>query len=161
MRILTATLFLLLLGACASETEESAEPETPAAPEIPFRIDGELDIIREGVAIRTLAIEIADNDSTRERGMMQRTSFPPSTGMLFLFDFEQMQTFWMGNTPLGLDLIFINADSVIVSFAKYAVPYSDEPINSLAPAQYVLEMPAGWVDSNGILEGDRARWAWN
>ena len=154
---LLALTIALLLAACSEAPEEYQRN----APEIEFRIDGTLDIVRGDGSTLTLDIEIADTDSLRERGMMERTSFPPSTGMLFTFDTEEMQTFWMGNTPLALDLVFIDADSQIVSIAKYAKPYSDDPIPSTRPAQYVLELPAGYSDGQGLIEGDRVRWTRN
>ena len=157
MRIPSLCLLLVLFG-CASG-ENSPAHEAAAEPDaIPFRIDGALEIVRDGATLLTIDIEIADNDSTRERGMMQRNAFPDRTGMLFVFDQAQPQQFWMGNTPLALDLLFADADLKIVDFAKYAVPFSNEPLTSRVPAQYVLEVPAGWVDSNGIVEGDEIRW---
>ncbi|MCY4172025.1 MAG: DUF192 domain-containing protein [Bacteroidetes bacterium] len=138
--------------------QNSSDP-APTPAEIPFRVDGALDLVRAGESILTLSIEIADTDSLRERGMMQRTSFPSNSGMLFLFDTQEIRQFWMGNTPMSLDLIFISNDSTIVDISKYAKPYSDDPIISGAPAQYVLEVPAGFADTQGIVEGDKARWA--
>ncbi|MDE2646738.1 MAG: DUF192 domain-containing protein [Bacteroidota bacterium] len=148
---------LILLIVLASSCQNSPEP-TPATPEIPFRVDGSLDFVRVGETLLSLDIEIADTDSLRERGMMQRTSFPPESGMLFLFDHQEIRQFWMGNTPLSLDLLFISNDSTIVDIAKYARPYSDEPIVGGAPAQFVLEVPGGFADTRGIVEGDQVRW---
>lgn len=91
--------------------------------------------------------------------MMQREGFPSDTsGMLFPFDEEEEQSFWMANTPLSLDLFFISADSQVVSIHKYAQPNTAEQIPSEGPAKYVLETPAGFADSYGILEGDRVWW---
>ena len=149
---------LILLIILVSSCQNSPEP-TPAAPEIPFRVDGSLDFIRMGETLLSLDVEIADTDSLRERGMMQRTSFPPESGMLFLFDHQEIRQFWMGNTPLSLDLLFISNDSTIVDIAKYAKPYSDEPIVGGAPAQFVLEVPGGFADTRGIVEGDQVHWA--
>jgi len=64
----------------------------------------------------------------------------------------------MANTPLSLDIIFVNGDSQIVSIAKYTRPYSTETISSQYPARFVVEVPAGFTDTYGILEGDRIRW---
>lgn len=161
-RLLYVLPLLLLVAACGNDASSrsgtaSTATEPPEAT-IPFRIDGTLDFVRDGEAWLTLDIEIAESDSAKERGMMQRTSFPERTGMLFPFAQEQIRQFWMGNTPLALDLIFISADSHVVSFAKYARPYSEEPLVSSGPAQYVLEVPAGFVDTHGIIETDRVRW---
>ena len=154
-------LFLLLLFAACSDTPQP-EPETPSADSeettIPFRSDGQLDFLREGSDYLTIDIEIAATDSARMRGLMQRKGLPDRSGMIFLFDFEEIQSFWMANTPLALDLIFVNADSEIVDIAKYAQPLSPDPITSQAPAQYVIEVPAGFTDSQGIIETDRVSW---
>lgn len=148
---------LLLVVTLIASCQTSPDP-APSVPDIPFRVDGSLEFMRMGAPMLSLDIEIADTDSLRERGMMQRTAFPPESGMLFLFETQEMRQFWMGNTPLSLDLLFISVDSVIVDIAKYAKPYSDEPIVAEAPAQYVLEVPAGFADTKGIVEGDRIRW---
>ncbi len=147
----------MLLFLLASSCQNSPEP-APAAPKIPFRVDGSLDFVRMGEAFLTLDIEIADTDSLRERGMMQRTSFPPKSGMLFVFERQELRQFWMGNTPLSLDLLFISNDSTIVDIAKQAKPYSDEPIVGRQPAQFVLEVSGGFVDTRGIVEGDQVHW---
>ncbi len=151
---------LLCLVCLGISCQNSSDP-APVSPDIPFRVDGSFDIVRAGELIMTLSIEIADTDSLRERGMMQRTSFPPESGMLFLFDAPQIRQFWMGNTPIPLDLIFISSDSTVIDISKYARPYSDEPIISSAPAQFVLEVPAGFADIQGIVEGDKVRWIRN
>jgi hypothetical protein len=155
-------IFLVLLVLLTASCQNSSET-TPslATPDIPFRVDGTLDFLRMGEPILSLNIEIADTDSLRERGMMQRTSFPPESGMLFVFDTQEIRQFWMGNTPLSLDLLFISIDSVVVDIAKRAKPYSDEPIVGGQPAQLVLEVPGGFTDTRGIVEGDRIRWARN
>ena len=161
--VLCATVLAGLLVQCTSESSSDAPPDgtQTVAPEdaIPFDEEGQLAIVQDGDTTVTLQIEIAETDSARTRGMMQRTGFPDETsGMLFPFPEEAPRSFWMANTPVALDLLFINADSQIVSVAKYARPYSPESIASEAPAQYVLETPAGFADSHGIVEGDRVRW---
>ncbi len=150
-------LFVVGLCACGGQP---AEPKNvrAAVDAITFRVDGTLDILRADNVLLSLDIEIADTDSTRRRGMMDRQSFPPRSGMLFLFDEPRIQTFWMASTPLSLDLLFIGADSQIVEFSKYAKPFSPDGISSRVPAQHVLEVPAGFVDTHGIIEGDRVKW---
>ena len=91
--------------------------------------------------------------------MMQREGFPNDrSGMLFVFNEEQPRSFWMSNTPVALDILFVDADSQVVTIAKYTTPLSSERYESGAPVQFVVEVPAGFADSHGILEGDRTRW---
>lgn len=125
---------------------------------IPFRKDGELTFLRGGADDLTIDVEIADTDSARQRGLMQRTSLPEMSGMLFIFRRQEIQSFWMANTPLALDLIFVDADSQIVDIDKYTRPFSSESIVSDEPAQFVIEVPAGFADTHGITAGEAVRW---
>lgn len=158
MRVILVLLIAFAAGSCSPPEEPPADLSATES-DITFRDDGTLNIFRNEQTIRTLTIEIADTDEARQKGMMERTSFPPDTGMLFLMEQEQVQQFWMGNTPLSLDLIFIGTNYQVVDIAKEAQPYSPEPIISRVPALYVLEVPGGFADVNGIVEGDEIRWS--
>lgn len=159
-------VFLLLLccgtllgGLGCGRANESSSTEVDTTKTIPFEREGHLTFIQDGDSTVTIDIEIAETDSARERGMMQRDGFPNDrSGMLFLFPKEQRRSFWMANTPVALDIFYVGADSQIVSIAKYTTPFSSEQIESGAPAKFVLETPAGFADSHGILVGDRIRW---
>ncbi|MFK7844989.1 MAG: DUF192 domain-containing protein [Rhodothermales bacterium] len=149
-------IFLLLaLAGCTSDNGSDVIDE----PNIEFRPDGVLEVIRtDGSVLTTLVIEIAAGDSARARGLMQRNSLPARGGMLFLDDEEKIQTFWMRNTPLPLDLIFVDADSQIVSISKRARPFTEQTISSADTALYVLEVNAGFTDRYGIDESMRISW---
>lgn len=126
---------------------------------IPFDKEGTLTFHPStGLDSVTIAIEIADTDSARSRGLMQRASLPQKSGMLFIFDREEPRSFWMANTPLSLDIIFVNNDSSIVNIAKYTKPRSPKQIRSEGNARYVVEVPAGFTDRYGIVAGDRLSW---
>jgi len=150
----------LLAGGLGCDPSGDAPPADADTTEtIPFTKEGRLAFIQDGNPTVTIDIEIADTDSARERGMMQREGFPNDrSGMLFPFNQEQPQSFWMSNTPVSLDILFANADSQIVRIAKYTTPFTNKRYRSGEPAQYVVEVPAGFADSYGILEGDRIRW---
>ncbi|MFB6278864.1 MAG: DUF192 domain-containing protein [Salinibacter sp.] len=155
--LLVALVLVGGLGCGPSDDGSSAEADTTAT--IPFTKEGRLAVVQNGDSTVTIDIEIADTDSARERGMMQREGFPDDrSGMLFPFDEEQPRSFWMSNTPVALDIIFVDADSQIVNIARYTTPFANERYRSGEPAQYVLETPAGFADSHGLLEGDRIRW---
>ncbi len=151
-------LLLFFLAACGGEPKEKPSSEQ-VLPEIPFRKDGTLTFLRDGAPIVTIDIEIADNDSTRTRGLMQRSRLPERSGMLFIFDEPAPQSFWMANTQLPLDIIFVDADSQIVSITKYTKPLSPESVTSGgAAARFVIEVEAGFTDTYGIIETDHVRW---
>lgn len=153
---------LIILAALAASGCGSDGPEnsngTPDLVNIPFRQDGTLSFLRNGQEIVSIDIEIAETDSARRRGLMQRQSLPDTSGMLFIFDREEPQGFWMGNTPLALDLMFVSADSQIVDIDKYNRPNDPSTIASDAPARFVVEVPAGFADTYGISETDRVAW---
>ena len=86
---------------------------------------------------------------------MWRTELDDDAGMLFVFNREHDQSFWMKNTPLPLDIIYIGADSKVVSVAANTVPYSQASIPSDGPAKYVLEVNAGFARKHGVGPGTR------
>jgi len=102
-----------------------------------------------------LDIEIADDENERMRGLMDRLELPENAGMLFIFDGDEPRSFWMKNTYISLDIIYINSKKEIVSIQKYTQPKTTTSIPSEAPAKYVLEVNAGFTDKYGIGPGDR------
>lgn len=155
---LVLTLLLVSLPACTDEEDASSSSTDPTTT-IPFDKEGRLAFIQGKDSVVVIDLEIAETDSARKRGMMQREGFPRErSGMLFPFDEERKRNFWMANTPVALDIFFVNADSQIVRIAKYAEPNTADQIPSNDPARYVLETRAGFADGHGILEGDRVRW---
>ncbi|GIV62636.1 MAG: hypothetical protein KatS3mg044_1502 [Rhodothermaceae bacterium] len=144
-----------LLGGLAACRE--APPPPPR--DIPFRVDGYLDFFRpDSTRIIRIAIEIAETDSAQARGLMERRSLPRRGGMLFVYDRDSTRTFWMRNTPLPLDILFIGADGRIVNIARHTKPYSDDLIRSRGPARHVLEVRAGFTDLLGIDTTTFVRW---
>jgi uncharacterized membrane protein (UPF0127 family) len=104
-------------------------------------------------------VEVMRNDDERARGMMYRRSLAPDRGMLFQFDTEALQTFWMENTYVSLDMIFIRADGRVHRIERAAEPLSTRTISSGAPVSAVLEVVAGTADRLGIVPGDKVEHA--
>jgi uncharacterized membrane protein (UPF0127 family) len=100
-------------------------------------------------------VEVANDHAAHEKGLMFRKSMAADAGMLFDFHATVMTTFWMKNTILPLDIIFIRADGTISSIAGNAVPYSEAPIPSSEPIRAVLEINAGRAKALGIMPGDK------
>jgi uncharacterized membrane protein (UPF0127 family) len=105
---------------------------------------------------RTVAfnVEIADSPAKRELGLQYRRDLASDHGMIFLFPAQSEQTFWMKNTPIPLDMIFISRELKIVGIVEQATPFSLDPRSVGAPSQYVLEINGGLAKRNGIRRGD-------
>lgn len=118
-------------------------------------IDNEISTVRINDAM--IYVEVADHTQERIRGLMFRTSLDENSGMLFVFDKEQQLSFWMKNTLIPLDIIFIGNDLKIVDLKENfqpCMPDADcEVYTSLA--KYALEVNAGFVRENGIKIGDK------
>jgi uncharacterized membrane protein (UPF0127 family) len=105
--------------------------------------------------VHVFTVEIADTDATRERGLMYRKELPPGRGMLFDFHREQQVGFWMRNTLIPLDMIFIDGRGRIVSIAHSTKPLSEDVHYSQGPVRAVLEVIGGTAQRLGIQPGDR------
>ena len=108
-------------------------------------------------AERAIHVEIADTPAKRELGLQHRRELGDDRGMLFLFPAEAVQTFWMKNTPISLDMIFIGGDRKIVGIVQQAVPYSTATLSVGAPSQFVLEIKGGLASAKGIEVGNGVR----
>ena len=100
-------------------------------------------------------MEVAADDESREKGLMFRKSLPPDSGMLFDFQTPQDVTFWMENTLIPLDMVFVRADGTIARIEANAKPYSRATIPSGEPVQLVIEINGGRAQALGILPGMR------
>ena len=100
-------------------------------------------------------VEVADTDRSRAKGLMNRKSLAPDRGMLFDFKTEREVAFWMRNTFIPLDMVFIQADGRVLSITRNAVPFDETPLPSGGPVRGVLEIPGGRAAEVGIQPGDR------
>jgi uncharacterized protein len=105
--------------------------------------------------VHVFSVEIADNDAERAKGLMYRKELPEGQGMLFDFHREQEVSFWMQNTYVPLDMVFIRADGRILRIAENTEPLSTKLIPSGGPVRAVLEVIGGTTRKLGIAPGDR------
>ena len=157
MRLALLALAALLAGCADSASPPEPTPEAGGA-NVPFRIDGTLSFVRGADTLKTIDIEVADTDSSRGRGLMQRRDIPADTGMLFVFPSASPQAFYMANTPRSLDIQFYAADSTLINIAESTTPYSYDNVFSDGPAQFVVEVAAGYSRRIGLVAGDRITW---
>jgi hypothetical protein len=102
-------------------------------------------------------VEVADTGENQSRGLMNRTSLPADGGMLFAFDGDDYRYFWMENTLIPLDMVFISGDGIIINIHENATPLSREVIRSGKPCRYVLEVNGGTCRAQGIEIGDKVQ----
>lgn len=114
----------------------------------------EVVISSDGKSLATVKVEIADSPSERAKGLMYRKELPEDQGMWFIFGKEVNHPFWMENTFLSLDIIFVDSNNKIVSIARKTTPLSRDKIHSSGPYKYVLEVNAGYADKYGLKTGD-------
>jgi uncharacterized membrane protein (UPF0127 family) len=102
----------------------------------------------------TFQVEVADTPAKREIGLQYRRDLAADRGMIFLFPSESHHSFWMKNTPIPLDMIFINSDRKIVGIVEQAVPFSTDSRSVPAASQFVLEINGGLAGRYGVKVGD-------
>jgi hypothetical protein len=122
-----------------------------------FVKQGELEFFKKDgkKSISKIDIEIADNDSASEKGLMFRKSMDENRGMHFIFPKAEEHSFWMKNTLISLDIIFIDENKSVVNIHKNATIRSLKALPSNGPILYVVEVNAGYTDKYGIKEGDK------
>lgn len=152
--LLPLLLFALATG-CGSDTDtEDAGDGEPS-----FQREGTLTFYQPGGdTLKTIAIEIADTDAERQRGLMRRRSLGYDRGMLFIFEETSTDGMWMKNTPLPLDIVFVSPDSQVVSITRRTTPFSEETIEPAAPRKFVVEVRAGFANRFGLTDSTRVRW---
>ncbi len=165
--ILLAVLLAAIIAVVAFYTKQDMKtPVNQNQPEkidIPFNKQGELVFLNQQSSdtLAIIGIEVADNDQRRARGLMYRSSLPADGGMLFIFDTEEMQSFWMKNTYISLDMLFVNTDKEIVTIHANTTPMREWSYASTKPALYVLEVNAGFCNQHGVSEGDKIDYVLN
>jgi uncharacterized membrane protein (UPF0127 family) len=151
--VLLLVLLISFVSCRAADTKSSSE-ETPT-----FRKDGSLEIrSQKGELKASFEIEIVNSDYELARGLKYRESMPENQAMLFVFDFADYHSFWMQDTYLSLDMLFIDSDSLVVNIAKNTTPFSEEQIYPEKPIMYVLETIAGTADKLKLEPKDKVTW---
>ena len=105
----------------------------------------------------TVAVELADTPEKRATGLMFRQSLDPNAGMLFVYTSDSTDAYFMKNTLISLDLIFISSDLKIETIAKETIPFSENLITSDQPFRYVLEVRAGYTTAHNLTVGDSVK----
>jgi uncharacterized protein len=98
-------------------------------------------------------VELARDNASRERGLMYRTSMPENDGMLFSWDDESVRNFWMHNTCIPLDMLYVTKQGIIAGILEQVPTLNDAPRGIKCPVAHVLELNAGWARAHGVAPG--------
>ena len=141
------------ISACGSATTAPQAVEKSAAglEQIPLTI-------HSSTGMHQFTVEVARTPEQQAQGLMFRKSLDPARGMIFPYDPPTDASFWMKNTLIPLDLVFIRPNGTVCRIAANAVPMSLEPIPSLEPISAVLEIAGGRAAELGMKEGDKVSW---
>jgi uncharacterized protein len=159
VRSTLSLIAVLLAGSCRqtapNEPATGASQEASNAPARP-RVEGPAVVIHTRANVeKVVHVEVARTDATRMHGLMFRRDMAEDHGMIFVFRDPAHQTFWMHNTLIPLDMIFIRPDRTILGIVRNATPETDDPRDVPGDSQYVLEVNGGWCQRNNVNAGDR------
>ena len=150
-----ALALLLALAAAGCRNEPGAAGEGAVAESglalVPLEI-------RSGGRIHRFTVEVAASAEEQEQGLMFRQSLAPDRGMIFPFAPPRPASFWMKNTLIPLDMVFVRADGTIARIADNTIPHSLDPVEVGEPVAAVLEIAGGRSAELGITESDTVSW---
>ena len=160
----------LLLMACQSPEAKGQAPQAKAPPAARSKTDITAEdyvgptlpkarvLLKDAFGgVHRVEVEVAATPETRTRGLMWRRELPSGQGMLFVFPEEEVQSFWMKNTLIPLDMLFIDSTGLILGIIERAEPHSLSGRSVGLPGRYVLEVAGGWCQSKGIKRGGTAQ----
>jgi uncharacterized membrane protein (UPF0127 family) len=150
-------LLSLCFGVClfSCEAEKPSEEKEVRRVEVKFRHEADISLVRDTTEVVEIQLELAKTNYQKETGLMHRTSMKPNQGMLFVYENERPRPgFYMKNTHINLDLIYLNSAFEVVDVFENAKAFDETTIPSTVPAKYVLEVNAGFVSNYSVILGD-------
>ena len=151
-----------MFGCKGENSNDEAQPDSTEATKYQFRHDGMLDIVgKDGTIKASFRIEIVEKQEEVMRGLKNRESMEQDQAMLFIFPKIDYYEFWMQDTYLPLDMLFMSADEHIFQIVENAKPFSEERITPEQPNSFVLEINAGLAKKLDIKIGDKISWKRN
>ena len=157
-KLLWAAVLAGSLVACSGQPTVTS-PAPSAAMQSPAGLDLVPLVVRSGTTTHSFSVEVARTEPEQAKGLMFRPSLAADAGMIFPFRPPRPGSFWMKDTMIPLDIIFIRPDGTIARIAENATPYSLDPIVEAEPVAGVLEIAGGRAAELGIAEGDHVSWS--
>ncbi len=157
-RILAITGAAALMACSPQGASEAAAPAQTAAVHPVSGLKVVPLTVTSGKTTHAFKVEIASTGAEQAKGLMFRTELGPDEGMIFPRNPPDIASFWMKNTPLPLDIIFVGTDGKILNIAANTVPYSLQSVSAVGLTGLVLEIPGGRAQELGIKPGDLVAW---
>jgi uncharacterized membrane protein (UPF0127 family) len=142
-----------LVGACDHDTTATQPTTPPPTPPAVTPDTRPTVVFGDGSAAATVRVEVVDTPPKVERGLMYRQNLPPDDGMLFLLGVEKEWKFWMHNTLVPLDIVFIKRDHTVAGISANAEPLTETLRTVGIPSLYVVEVNAGWCAAHHVTAG--------
>lgn len=152
--IIGALILAVVMTNCSKSKKSETKQSTPTGRTVKL-VRNLYFVSANGDTLSRLRIAIADTPKERDTGLMNVYHLPQDAGMLFIFHKVQPLSFWMANTPLPLDIIFINKDKKVMRIYHSTQPFSEKNLDSDGPALYVVETNGGYCINHDITEGVR------
>jgi len=143
--------FVCILCTCRAQPNESRAAQTGKAQ---TGLKTSVITISSANGPVSLEVELARTETERNTGLMYRTELEDGKGMLFIFEKDDVLSFWMKNTLIPLSIAYISYDGIIIDI-KNMYPHDISPVHSSRSVRYALEVPQGWFAGAGIKEGDK------
>jgi len=157
--VIMASVIAILNVACQDEKPPKVKVDKKTTYEPKFRKDADGWLLNSGGdTLKAMEIEYAKTAEQIQFGMMYRKTMADNMGMLFFMPRLEPQSFWMRNTYVSLDIVYLDNSKKVVSIQKYAQPLSDKSLPSEGPANYVFEIKGGLSDLIGLKKGDLLVW---
>ena len=150
-QLFAALLFVVAQVACASCSDRKPPPEATkrkANPVVELTID-------TGKEKLKVSVEVVVSPKLREKGLMYREELVDGQGMLFVFQAEEERSFWMKNTLIPLDILFVDSSRTVVGIVHRARPRREKSLSVGVPSRFVLEVPGGYCSRHGVHRGAR------
>lgn len=122
-----------------------------------FTKEGTVDFITQNNKVISIDVELAKTEEEQSLGLMFRESMDNNQGMLFVFPNQDFRSFWMKNTVIPLDMLFVTDSLQIATIHANTIPFAEKSYPSSRPVKYVIEVNAGYCEQNSIKVGDRVK----
>jgi uncharacterized membrane protein (UPF0127 family) len=159
-RLGVSALLLTMVAACGRDSDPApsgtltqTKGDAPAPSQEP-KVEPQVVFESKSGPIR-VNLEVVATPAKIQRGLMHRRHLAPDRGMLFVFSSERVRSFWMKNTLISLDMLFVKEDMTIAGIERNTVPLSLESRSIGIPTRYVIEVNGGWTEKHGIEAGSR------